>query len=357
MKICATFGNFNPFHNGHLYHFVKSKERSKSDCLIVFTPGSFTNLGEAMIEGKENRAKWLLSGGADLVFEIPLIYCLSNFNDYVGYVIKALKPLGNLTLSFGTDFDNLEDLQNNRIQEGIVEKDFNLFLNSYNENKNEIKSNKIFENKVKVSEKNESKNNDSVLLSQMLIEKLNADIMILTVKKFFSDKSKLFSYSEDILKRFYNGEDISKSVPKFVKFSGINEKKMEEFCFNQLNAALKNNEEYLNFKEGLKEKIERSTTLNEFLSLTGKAFLKTNAYKAALSSSLKIKQEDLVFALKIKPYYRILASNEKGNEVVNELKAKSLNVFANIIECSKSIKKIASFDDTAASLLQNFIKK
>lgn len=35
MKICGIVTEYNPFHNGHLYHIKKAKEISKCDILIA----------------------------------------------------------------------------------------------------------------------------------------------------------------------------------------------------------------------------------------------------------------------------------------------------------------------------------
>ena len=42
MKATGLIVEYNPFHNGHLYHLTKSIEQSNADVLIVVMSGHFT---------------------------------------------------------------------------------------------------------------------------------------------------------------------------------------------------------------------------------------------------------------------------------------------------------------------------
>ena len=57
MKICGIVTEYNPFHNGHLYHIKKAKEISKCDILIAVMSGNFVQRGEPAIADKWLRTK------------------------------------------------------------------------------------------------------------------------------------------------------------------------------------------------------------------------------------------------------------------------------------------------------------
>ena len=71
MKICGIVTEYNPFHNGHLYHIKKAKEISKCDILIAVMSGNFVQRGEPAIADKWLRTKYALENGVDIVIELP----------------------------------------------------------------------------------------------------------------------------------------------------------------------------------------------------------------------------------------------------------------------------------------------
>ena len=45
MNISGIIVEYNPFHNGHLYHLNKTKELTNPDLIIAITSGNFTQRG------------------------------------------------------------------------------------------------------------------------------------------------------------------------------------------------------------------------------------------------------------------------------------------------------------------------
>ena len=76
MKITGIIAEYNPFHNGHAYQIAKIKEETDSDYVIVAMSGDFVQRGEPAITDKYERARMALSCGADLVLELPALFCL-----------------------------------------------------------------------------------------------------------------------------------------------------------------------------------------------------------------------------------------------------------------------------------------
>ncbi|MFD2133019.1 nucleotidyltransferase family protein [Pseudogracilibacillus auburnensis] len=78
MKACGVIVEYNPFHNGHLYHVQKAKELSNANCMIAIMSGSFLQRGEPAIIDKFHRTKAALASGIDLVIELPYAYAVQS---------------------------------------------------------------------------------------------------------------------------------------------------------------------------------------------------------------------------------------------------------------------------------------
>ena len=74
MKICGIIAEYNPFHNGHLHQLQEAARLSQADYTIVVMSGNFMQRGTPALMDKYYRAKAALSGGADLVLELPTYY-------------------------------------------------------------------------------------------------------------------------------------------------------------------------------------------------------------------------------------------------------------------------------------------
>ena len=110
MKITAVIAEYNPFHNGHLKQLKKAKRETNADALVVVMSSSFTQHGDLCIQDRYTRANWAIQAGADLVRELPTVYSLSTAKGFAEGALKTLSMLGEYTLSFGTESDEIEDL-------------------------------------------------------------------------------------------------------------------------------------------------------------------------------------------------------------------------------------------------------
>ena len=74
MKTIGIIAECNPLHKGHEYLLREAKKRSGADSVIVIMSGDFVQRGEPAVFDKEQRTKALLSSGADLVLQLPVLY-------------------------------------------------------------------------------------------------------------------------------------------------------------------------------------------------------------------------------------------------------------------------------------------
>lgn len=78
LNVCGVICEYNPLHNGHLYHLSQARLRSGCDYLVAVMSGAFVQRGEPAAFDKWSRARWALQAGADLVLELPAAYCLQS---------------------------------------------------------------------------------------------------------------------------------------------------------------------------------------------------------------------------------------------------------------------------------------
>ena len=74
MNIVGLITEYNPFHNGHLYHIQEAKRVTGADAAVVIMSGNFVQRGTPAIMPKHLRAKAALLSGADLVLELPVCF-------------------------------------------------------------------------------------------------------------------------------------------------------------------------------------------------------------------------------------------------------------------------------------------
>lgn len=112
MKTVGLITEYNPFHNGHLYHMEKSKADSGADFCVVLMSGSFVQRGTPAIFDKYVRTGMALKAGADLVLEMPVAFSTASAKEFAAYGVALLSALGVVdTVSFGSECGNLSELQ------------------------------------------------------------------------------------------------------------------------------------------------------------------------------------------------------------------------------------------------------
>ena len=112
MNVIGVVGEFNPLHLGHVEHFRQSRALLGEDAPIVCVmSGDFVQRGEAACFDKHTRAGMAVHAGADLVFELPLPWCVSSAERFALGAVGLLDGLGVVThLSFGSETGSLAPL-------------------------------------------------------------------------------------------------------------------------------------------------------------------------------------------------------------------------------------------------------
>lgn len=111
MKVLGLITEYNPFHNGHLYHLKKSIEITGATHTIAVMSGNFLQRGEPALLHKWERAKMAVKGGVDLVIELPTAYACATAEYFSYGAIKILDSLGIVdVLCFGSERGRLDEL-------------------------------------------------------------------------------------------------------------------------------------------------------------------------------------------------------------------------------------------------------
>ncbi|MEA3508412.1 MAG: nucleotidyltransferase family protein, partial [Synergistota bacterium] len=102
--LAGVIAEYNPFHNGHLYHMRKAKEITGSSAVAVVLSSHFVQRGEPSFIDKWTRAEMALAGGADLVLELPAVFACHNAGVFASAAVDILCATGIVThIVFGME--------------------------------------------------------------------------------------------------------------------------------------------------------------------------------------------------------------------------------------------------------------
>ncbi len=93
----GIIAEYNPFHNGHLYHLEQAKEITGARAAVIVMSGDFMQRGEPAIADKWLRTRMALAGGADLIIELPCAYAVRSAEAYARGAVKLLAASGLIT--------------------------------------------------------------------------------------------------------------------------------------------------------------------------------------------------------------------------------------------------------------------
>ena len=109
MNICGIVCEYNPFHAGHRYLIDVCRGEFGGDSAVVCVmSGDFVQRGEPAAYLKHDRARAAVAGGADLVLELPLPWCMAGAETFARGGVALLGATGLVTrLCFGSESGDL----------------------------------------------------------------------------------------------------------------------------------------------------------------------------------------------------------------------------------------------------------
>lgn len=120
MKVTGIIVEYNPFHNGHIYHINQARSITGCDVLVAVCSGNFVQRGQPAVTDKWERAKTAVANGVDLVIELPFPFVLQSATYFGSNAVRLLAMAGVDSIVFGSETNNLAELKE------ISEMSFNI---------------------------------------------------------------------------------------------------------------------------------------------------------------------------------------------------------------------------------------
>ena len=111
MKILGITAEYDPFHNGHLFHMSEAIRQVNPDMTFVVLSPCFKQRGELSLLSPSDRALCALSAGADAVFLLPVCWTVRDAEHYALGAVSLLASLGATHLAFGAETAEIDVLR------------------------------------------------------------------------------------------------------------------------------------------------------------------------------------------------------------------------------------------------------
>lgn len=385
-KILGIITEYNPFHNGHLYHLKESKKQTNCQYSICVMSGNFTQRGSTSIIDKWSKAKMAIQNGVDLVIELPTLYAISSAENFAYGAIKVLDSLNIVTdISFGTESNNINLLDNISHLLLTEPEEFKALLNeelgkgvSFPKAR-EIACTKYLQ---KNSPENISLYNNilsspnNILGIEYLkaLKKLNSKITPHIINRIESDhnsidiKNNIVSSSaiRNIISKNQNLEILKNLMPEnsynilienfesghiVTDISGFE----KEIIYSLRQMSTQDISKLADVKEGLEYKIKDAANscnnLDTFFDIVkSKRFTHTRLQRILLYSLLNITKEDMLLSKKITPYIHVLGLNSNGRNLLSQISKTNPEL--------RIITSVKKFENTCTDLnLKHILEK
>ena len=377
--VLGIVAEYNPFHNGHLYHLLKSKDLTKDNLVVAVIGGNFTQRGEASLVDKWTKCEMAIDNGIDLVIELPILYSISSAENFADGAVKILNSLKVVDhISFGAECEELNKL--NIVANTLYEepKEYKLFLQS-ELNKGlsfpKARENALIDYLNDFSYKTILSGSNNILAIEYLkaLNKHHSKVTPVLVPRGNTNhlnrdytgkitsstairemiktgntrnlKSSLTPNSYTILKEEIEKGHFIHDISEFEKM----------FFYNLRKTSVEELKKLPDVSEGLENLIKKSANLynsyDEFISsVSSKRYTSTRIKRILLYSLLGISEKEMEISKKVTPYIRVLGFNKNGKELLRTISKRNPNL--NIIT---SVKKF--IDDNKNKNLQMLLDK
>ena len=354
MKITGLIVEYNPFHNGHLYHINQARQLTNPDVLIAVTSGNYNQRGDLSIINKFEKTKAALDNGVDLVVELPYIYVTQNAYVFGNKAVDILNRLNVNDLVFGSETNNLDELKKYAELEVDVTRlkqlmhDGNSYPKAYG-----LLSSSLYPNDML-----------AVTYLKALKDTNINPISIQRTNDYLSDNIDIISSATAIRKAYKSNLDISKTTPISINNPVYNEDLYPYIRNILFTHSSKQLSDIFLVSEGienlLKENAIKYDNYDEFINNTvSRRYTKSRIQRILLQIANNITKQE-VSELPNNDYIRVLGFNSKGQQLLKNYQGntKIVTQFKNIPEPYKNIEWKTSL--TYSNLLkdsQSYIKQ
>ena len=340
---------YNPFHNGHLYHLEQSKKITGSNYVVAIMSGNFTQRGNTAIIDKWSRTEAALKCGAHLVIELPVLYATSSAENFADGSIRILDSLRIVDyLGFGCENPELTLLtdiadvlyKEPKIYKNILSDELKKGISFPKARETALLS--YLGNNKKYSNIISSPNNILGIEYIKALKKCKSNIVPVPITRFEAGYNDL-NYSGNIASAtairniIKNGNfEIVKNLlppPSYeILMDNIKQGHIipdlsvfeKQIIYNLRKMDTSEIAELPDVTEGLEFSIKKTAnacnTISEFLVLIkSKRYTSTRIQRILLYSLLGITKKDMVLSKKVNPYVRVLGLNNKGKFMISEI--------------------------------------
>lgn len=334
MEVIGIVCEYNPFHNGHLYHIKKIKELYPDSLIILVLNGYFLERGEISLLSKKNKTEIALSYGVDIVVELPFVYGTQSADIFANTSIDILNNLNVKKIVFGSESNNIEKIKEIARWQLNNKEEFDQNVKFYLSNGENYPTAMAKALKVDF----EFKSNDLLGISYVkkILEK-EYNIEPLTIKRTndYLDLTSTDSIvsASNIREKLHNNIDISSYLPKksLEKIENIN----EVLLFNLIKYKIITEHDlsiYLDVDEGIENRLKKIINdVNNIEQLIKKVKTKRYTYNKISRMLIHIligltKEDNEKMTL---DYLKILGFNNKGRDYLNKQKDLKISIDKN----------------------------
>ena len=351
-KVVGIIAEYNPFHNGHVYHIQNTKEQTGADCIVAVITGNFTQRGNSSVVNKWEKTKMAIAGGADLVIELPTIYSISSAENFADGAVKVLDSLGIVdTISFGMEAEDLSSLNNiATVLYSEPPEYVSVLMHELQKGESFPKARDnalmMYLNDIK-RYANILKGSNNILAIEYLkaLKKQKSNLMPIGIKR-----EKVYYNSMKIIDEFASAtgirnlllrnqvEEVRKVVPSTTFQILMNNFRNGtyvldltaynyEIIYKLRNMSVKEISELPDVAEGLenliKEAAGKTNNLIELISMIkSKRYTQTRIQRILIYAMLGITKKDMELSKKIIPYIRVLGCSENGKMLLSQINPK-----------------------------------
>ena len=322
IKTIGIIAEYNPFHNGHLYHLNKTKKMFPNHLIILILSGNYTQRGEKSIIDKFNKTEIALKYGIDLIIELPYNFATQSADEFAKGSIELLNNLKCEHVVFGSEENNIQ----------VLEANAKKIINNELEIKSHIKLGKSYAAAIGENILTSTPNDILGICYIKEIIKNNYNIKYHSIKRT-SDYHDIKSNEEiisasNIREKIKNKEDIKKYLPcETAKF--INNSDIEDFYLLKYNILnnINNLDDFLGVNTGLAGRIKKyinssDTTIELISNIKTKSYTYSTISRALCHILCNFKKEDNDKSIQ---YIRILGFNNTGKKYLKLIK-KNINI-------------------------------
>lgn len=113
MQVIGIVAEYNPFHTGHAYQIARTRgDLGENWAAAAVMSGNWVQGGRPAVLDKWTRARLALSGGADLVLELPTLWAVASAETFARGAAELMEAAGVVkVLSFGSECGEVDPIQ------------------------------------------------------------------------------------------------------------------------------------------------------------------------------------------------------------------------------------------------------